>query len=116
MGMPLVLALFALAAIAGLIMAVKVFAGGTPPWALSLLHAAFGAAGIVTLYLAIASTPVGGPQWISLGLFAAAALGGFFLASFHLRGQQHPKGVLVLHAGLAIAAFVLLGGTFLQLF
>lgn len=108
--MMLALGLFAVAALGGLIMAIRIFAGGTPPWALSLLHAAFGAAGIVTLYLAIAGTPMGGLAWISLAGFVVAALGGFFLASFHMRGKSHPTGVVILHALLAIGAFALLAG------
>jgi len=44
------LGLFAVAAVGGVIMAVRIFAGGTPPWVLSLLHATFGAAGIPYLY------------------------------------------------------------------
>ena len=109
--MILPLALFAVAALAGAIMAVRVFAGGTPPWALSLLHAGFGAAGIVTLYLAIAGTPIGGYAWIALGLFVVVALAGFFLASFHLRGQDHPKGAVAIHALVAVGAFLLLAAT-----
>jgi len=108
--MMLPLGLFAVAAIGGLIMAVRIFAGGTPPWVLSLLHAAFGAAGIVTLYLAVAGSAVGGLAWIALGLFVVAALGGFFLASFHLRGQAHPKAVVALHALLAVSGFGILAG------
>jgi len=108
--MILPLALFALAALAGLIMAIRIFAGDAPPWALSLFHGAFAASGLVTLYLVVAGTPVGGLAWASLGLFVAAALGGFFLASFHLRGRPHPKAVVVLHALLAVGAFVILGG------
>ena len=39
-----------------------------------------------------------------------AALGGFFLASFHARKILPPKGVVVLHAGLAVVGFLLLAG------
>lgn len=105
--MYLPLALFALAALAGLVMAVRVFGGSAPPWALSLAHAAFGAAGIVTLLLFVL---VSGSTllYAALGLFVVAALGGFYLASFHLRGAAHPKGVVVLHAALAVAGFAIL--------
>lgn len=108
--MMLPLALFAVTALGGLILALRVFSGGTPPWALSLLHGAFGAAGLVTLYLAIAGTGASQLAWISLGLFVAAALGGFFLASFHLRGKPHPKAIVAVHALVAVTAFAILAG------
>lgn len=108
--MLLALGFFAVAAVIGLVMAARVFGGSAPPWAMSLLHAALGASGIVTFYIAIAGTPVGGLAWTSLGLFVLAALGGFFLASFHLRGKAHPKGVVVIHALVAVTAFAILAG------
>ena len=103
------LGLFAVAAIGGVIMAVRVFGGKMPPWALSLLHAAFGAAGLVTLGFAAYEAPGDTLVLTALGLFVVAALGGFFLASFHLRNRAHPKAVVGLHALLAVSAFVLLG-------
>jgi hypothetical protein len=44
----------------------------------------------------------------ALGLFVVAALGGFYLASVHLHGAVAPKGVVVLHAGIAVAGFLAL--------
>lgn len=112
--MYLPLALFAVAALAGLIMAIRVFGGSQPPWVLSIAHAGFGAAGIVTLLLLVlvaGSTAL----YAALGLFVVAALGGFYLASFHLRGAPHPTGVLVLHAGVAVAAFGILAAAAFQM-
>lgn len=102
------LGLFAVAAVGGLIMAVRVFGGRMPPWTLSLLHAAFGAAGLVTLGLVVYEAPQDTLILVALGLFVLAAFGGFFLASFHLRGTPHPKPVVALHALLAVTAFVIL--------
>jgi hypothetical protein len=49
----------------------------------------------------------------ALGLFAVAALGGFVLFSFHLRKEQLPTGIIMVHALVAIAAFlILLGAVF----
>ncbi len=99
--------LFAVAALGGLIMAVRVFKGGTPPWVLSLLHAAFGAAGLITGLMVIMAGPT--PLlWAGLLVLLAAALGGFVLASFHLRGVAHPKPVVALHALLAVGGFSVL--------
>jgi len=98
------LGLFAVAAVGGVIMAVRIFAGGTPPWVLSLLHATFGAAGIVTLAFAI-SEDASQILWIAVIIFVVAALGGFALASFHLRGKPHWKPLIGIHALAALSAF-----------
>jgi hypothetical protein len=44
----------------------------------------------------------------ALYLFLAAALGGLYLVSFHLRKKMPPKGVIVIHALVAVTGFVLL--------
>lgn len=107
--LPTALGIFAVTAIGGLIMAVRVFSGKMPPWPLSLLHAAFGAAGLATLGFALYEAPGDTMVMTALGLFVIAALGGFFLASFfHLRNRPHPKPVVALHALLAVSAFVVL--------
>ena len=41
-------------------------------------------------------------------LLLVAALGGFFLASFHLRKQLPPKAVVLAHAGVAVMGFLTL--------
>lgn len=73
-------------------------------------HAALGATGL-GLLLAILSKGTENPVKIAFGLLLVAALGGFFLASFHLRQMLPPKGVVVLHAGLAVAGFLTLACT-----
>ncbi|TGY87372.1 hypothetical protein E5163_14995 [Marinicauda algicola] len=105
--MELALGLFVIAAVGGLVMAARVWSGAFPPWWLSVLHALLGAAGIVVLLLALrgAGIVLG---WWALAALVIAALGGFFLASFHLRKQTHPRGVVVLHGGLAALGVVLL--------
>jgi len=37
-----------------------------------------------------------------------AALGGFFLASFHLRRKLPPKAVVLVHASVAVIGFLTL--------
>lgn len=103
------LGLFAVAALGGVIMAVRVFGGKMPPWGLSILHLAFGGAGLVTLFLALNAAPGDTLLMWALGLFVVAALGGLVLAyGFHLRNRAHPKGLVGLHALLAVSAFVIL--------
>lgn len=103
------IALFALAAAAGLAMAIMHFRGATPPRpVLATLHGLFAAAGLVVLALAVVQVAAGGAAVAALALFVLAALGGFFLLSFHLRGRALPGGLVVGHGALAVAGFVTL--------
>jgi hypothetical protein len=99
---------FAIGALGGLYMATRIFRGKFAPWAVSILHALAGATGILLLLWAVL-TRVTGP-WLtaSLGLFVLAALGGFFLASFHLRKELPPRAFVLGHGTVAVTAFVLL--------
>ena len=47
-------------------------------------------------------------QTILIGfvLLLVAALGGFSLASFHLRQKAAPKAIVVVHAGVAVVGFL----------
>src|SRR5687768_14102761 len=101
--------LFAIAAAGGLVMAFIHFKQNkNPPVALAVLHGILAATALLILIwgvLQLGATPV--LAW-SLGLFVVAALGGFFLASFHLRKLRLPSPVVVIHASVAVVAFVLL--------
>jgi hypothetical protein len=106
--MTVALVLFALAAVGGLIMAVMRFQGRPqPPLGLALVHGAAAAAGLIALIVAVGGAAAGLPLW-ALILFIGAALGGFFLFSFHLRKLALPIGLMVVHALVAVTAFVLL--------
>jgi len=101
------LIVFAIAAVGGLVLAAHVLRGKFAPWVLSLLHAALGATGLVLLIITLMQ---GAPQLILIGfaLLLIAALGGFFLASLHLRQRLPPKAVVGIHAGAAVAGFLIL--------
>jgi len=103
------LAAFAIAALGGLILASSVLRGRLAPWPLSLLHAGLGALGLVLLLIAVLDGAAG---LITLAfiLLVVAALGGFYLASMHLRKEIAPSGVVVIHAGVAVVGFLLLAG------
>jgi hypothetical protein len=107
--------LFAVAAVIGLSMAVAHFRGQSPPkLAMALLHGLFAACGLVVLLLGVMQLGTGGKSAIALGLFLIAALGGFTLLSFHLRGRALPNGLVIGHAVLAVAGFLtLLAAVFL---
>lgn len=99
---------FAIAALGGLVLAAHVLRGRFAPWGLSLLHALLGAAGLILLIMLLVQGNA--PQNVLIGfvLLLVAALGGFFLASFHVRKKLPPKAVVVIHAGIAVVGFLTL--------
>ena len=105
----LAIVVFALAALGGLVMAIGHFRGRTPPKpALAALHGVAAAAGLLILLLAVINIGTGGAPTVALVLFGLAALGGFVLLSFHLRGRPLPGGLVGAHGLLAVAAFLVL--------
>ncbi len=101
--------IFAIASVGGLVLASSVLRGKLAPWALSVLHALLGASGLVLLIVLVLQGSAPGRLTAALGLLVLAALGGFYLASFHLRRQVAPKAVVLVHAGIAVLGFVCLG-------
>lgn len=104
--------IFAIGAVGGLVLANSVLRGRFAPWALSLLHAALGATGLVLTALVVLgkSADIASIVPIALAILVVAALGGFFLASFHARKVSPPKGVVFIHAGVAVIGFLCLAG------
>ena len=103
------LILFAIAAVAGLAMAIMHFRGVSPPRAvLATLHGLFAASGLVVLLLALVKTGFGGKFGLALGLLVVAALGGFALLSYHAKKQRLPSALVAGHALLAVAGFLTL--------
>jgi hypothetical protein len=108
----LALLLFAVAAVGGLILATLHFRGKDRPWPLAILHGLLAASGLVVLFLAVRNGGPGHSQ-LALGLFVVAALGGFLLFAYHLQKKRLPSLVVVIHAGVAVAAFAILGAAVL---
>jgi hypothetical protein len=100
--------IFAVAAVGGLILASSVLRNKLAPWALSIIHALLGAAGLVVLIVMLLQGSTGSRLTAALALLVVAALGGFFLASFHLRKKIAPKAVVIVHAGIAVIGFLTL--------
>jgi len=93
--------LFLYAALSGLIMVVGIFRG-TKPWVpLAVGHGILAATALVLALLVAIATRVAVIKY-GVAVLVLAALGGFFLLSFHLRGKPHPWVVVVLHALLAV--------------
>lgn len=100
--------IFAIGAVGGVVLALHVLRGKFAPWPLSILHAALGATGLVLLIFAVLQGLADSRAAWALGLFVVAALGGFYLASLHRRQVLPPKGIVALHALLAVSGFGLL--------
>lgn len=100
--------IFAVAAAGGLILASKVLGGKLAPWPLSILHALLGATGLVILIMMVVDGTGAGRITAALGILVVAALGGFYLASLHAKQQVAPKGVVIVHAGVAVVGFLVL--------
>ncbi len=107
--MVIALVLFGLAALGGLYMAAVRFRGAErPPTAIALVHGAAAAAGLIALIVAVVGATVPGLARTALVVFIVAALGGFFLFAQHLQKKALPINVMVVHALVAVAGFVLL--------
>jgi hypothetical protein len=108
------LIVFGLAAAGGLLLVYLRVTNKPLPLPLALVHGALAASGLVLLTLAVLGE--GGAQQarVPLGLFVVAALGGFALFSFHLRKKQLPMGVIMVHALVAIVAFLILLGAVIK--
>lgn len=106
--------LFALGALGGLIMAISIFKGKAIPAVLAAGHGLLGATGLVLLIVGALFGTGGNLARISLGVLIIAALGGFYLLSFHIRKQAHPRAVVVVHALVAATGFLCLLVAILQ--
>jgi len=101
--------LFAVAAVGGLVMAYMHFMQDrNPPGVLAALHGILAASALLVLIWGVIQVGAGTVLAWALGLFVVAALGGFFLVSFHLRKKRLPSAVVVIHALVAVVAFGLL--------
>ncbi len=97
------IALFVVAALGGVLMAISVFNNRLPNMGLALAHGGLAAAALLIALYAVIIGEVPAMVRYGAALLVVAALGGFFLFSFHLRRKAHPKPVVVLHALLAVA-------------
>lgn len=109
--------IFAIGAVGGLILASSVLRGRLAPWALSLLHAALGATGLILTGIVVLQGAEEGQGLVPIALLVlvVAALGGFFLASYHARKQIPSRGVMFTHAGAAVIGFLILAGSVFNL-
>ena len=111
------LIVFVIAALGGLTLAAAyLLRGRLAPWPLSLLHAGLGAIGLLLLIYAALTTGISGTALAALVILVIAALGGFYLASIHLRKEVAQRSVVFIHAGAAVIGFLTLLGAVLGVF
>jgi len=109
------LVLFGIAAVGGLVMVTMILKGAPrPPLGLALVHGAFAAAGLVALILVVTGEGAPSMAKTALIIFLVAALGGFYLISQHLSGKPLPVPVVLVHAAVAVVAFLILLATVLK--
>jgi hypothetical protein len=105
------LLIFALTALAGIILALEVLNGKLASWPLSLAHASAGALALILLAVEVFTGHGASRTTAALAILVVAAIGGFYLASKHLMKQPAPKLAVVIHAGVAVAGFLTLATT-----
>ena len=100
--------LIALGAVVGLYMAVQHFRGRTPPrGVVAATHGVLAVSGVIVLLLASREIGLRGAGPWALWLFGIAALGGIYLAAQHMDQKRLPNGVIVVHALVAVVAFII---------
>lgn len=102
--------LFLLAALGGVLMAGIRFMGkrNPPPW-IAMLHGLLAGAGVTLLAYAAVTATIPPMATIALLLFVLAALGGLVLnLNYEWNRRLLPAPLLVVHALVAVTAFVLL--------
>jgi len=102
--------LVAITAVGGLAMAGMRFAGKPqPPTWLAMLHGLLAGAALTLLLYAYFTVGLPALAAWALLLFVLAAAGGVYLnLNFHWKMLPLPMGIIVGHAGVAVAGFVLL--------
>lgn len=82
--------------------------GRALPLGLSVWHGLLGIAAIVFLAMQAVAHPGNHPVNLAVILFMLTALGGLLLFAFRASRQRLPLAVVVLHAGFAVLALILL--------
>lgn len=100
--------LFGLAAFGGVTLAGMRLKNKELPMSLALVHGVVAATALGFLLVAVLRGETTGIVTAALGVFVVAALGGFYLFSFHLRKQPIPVPAMLVHGLAAVTAYALL--------
>jgi hypothetical protein len=102
-----IILLFAVAALFGISLIIPVLGGKMPARGLVFAHGGIAAIALVMLLLRFFNQPGSVPKW-SVIFFVVAALGGFILFAIDLRKKTVPKSLALVHASVAVIAFLIL--------
>lgn len=104
------LALLTITALGGVLMTVNIFGRNmAPPHWLAMLHGLLAASALTLLLYAFFTAGLPTLAAWALLIFVIAAAGGAFLnLGYHAKARGLPKGIVVAHAGAAVAGYVLL--------
>jgi hypothetical protein len=102
--------LLAITALGGLLMAGMRFTGRPyPPSSIAMLHGLLAASGLTLILYAGFTSGMPGGGWGGLVLLLVAVLGGLVLnLRYHTERRELPMGLVLGHAALAVAGFVVL--------
>src|SRR5262245_16020810 len=102
------IALFAIAALGGLLMAgIRFSMNRNPPAWLAMLHGLLAASGLTLLIYAVCTMEVPQAATFAVALFLLAAAGGAVMSlAYKWRQKLLPKWLVIAHATLAVVAFV----------
>jgi len=103
------LAFFILVMAGGAALAVLEHHGRALPLTVSLWHGVLGVAAVVLLVVEAIARPGNHAVNLSVIVFMLTALGGLLLFAFRVSRQRLPMAVVLLHAGFAVLALILLG-------
>lgn len=101
------IALFACAAVFGVINVVRIVAADRAPRATVYIHGIFAAAALVLLVIYSIVRAQAAPM-VALVLFVIAALGGFLLFGIDVATKKPPKWLGFVHGAVAVTGFVFL--------
>ena len=101
------IALFAIAAVVGLFLLKDWLSKRTPSRVAVYIHGGIAATGLVLLLIYSLQHPSNYPK-VSILLFIVAAIGGFYLFYTDLNKKLAPVGIALIHALVAVGAFVTL--------
>ena len=102
------LILFYIASVGGLTLAALCFSKRCLPIILAIIHGSVAAIALIVLTVAIGQLTNKDFTTLPMVLFEIAAVSGFTLLTFHLRGKKLPTLLILAHGSIAIIALMIL--------
>ena len=99
--------LFGIAAVLGVTILIPLLTGKQINRSTAVLHGFFAAVALIVLIIFSINNNIDSPI-LTIILFIAAAIGGFILFVRDLSNKQGPKALALIHAAVAVIAFLIL--------